>query len=77
LVLLSPSAAVPDPDLPPLPGAERNPNYDEKKFEKFARLAVETATALFNSPRSVKRLPAWVGPMAATCGWTFVGAALA
>jgi hypothetical protein len=31
---------------PALPGAERNPNYDEKKFEKFARLAVETATAL-------------------------------
>jgi hypothetical protein len=27
-------------------GAERNPNYDEKKFEKFARLAVETATVL-------------------------------
>ena len=31
---------------PALPGAERNPNYDEKKFEKFARLAVETATAV-------------------------------
>ena len=31
---------------PAPPGAERNPNYDEKKFEKFARLAVETATAL-------------------------------
>jgi hypothetical protein len=31
---------------PALPGAERNPNCDEKKFEKFARLALETATAL-------------------------------
>ena len=31
---------------PAPPGAERNPNYDEKKFEKFARLAVEIATAL-------------------------------
>jgi hypothetical protein len=31
---------------PTPPGAERNPNYDEKKFEKFARLAVETATAV-------------------------------
>jgi hypothetical protein len=31
---------------PAPPEAERNPNYDEKKFEKFARLAVETATAL-------------------------------
>jgi hypothetical protein len=31
---------------PAPPRAERNPNYDEKKFEKFARLAVETATAL-------------------------------
>jgi hypothetical protein len=31
---------------PAPPGAERNPNYDEKKFEKFARLALETATAL-------------------------------
>jgi hypothetical protein len=31
---------------PTPPGAEPNPNYDEKKFEKFARLAVETATAL-------------------------------
>ena len=27
----------------------------------------------FNSPRSFKRLRAWLGPMAATCGWTFVG----
>jgi hypothetical protein len=26
--------------------------------------------------RSRKRLRTWVGPMAATCGWTFVGAAL-
>ena len=25
---------------------------------------------------SRKRLRTWVGPMAATCGWTFVGAAL-
>ena len=28
------------------------------------------------SLRSRKRLRAWVGPMAATCGWTFGGAAL-
>jgi len=26
--------------------------------------------------RSRKRLRAWVGPMAVTCGWTLVGAAL-
>lgn len=27
---------------PAPPGAERNPNYDEKRFEKFARLDVGT-----------------------------------
>ena len=26
--------------------------------------------------RSLKRLRAWVGPMAATCGWTFGGTAV-
>jgi hypothetical protein len=31
---------------PALPGAEPSLNYDQKKFEKFARLAVDTATAL-------------------------------
>jgi hypothetical protein len=31
---------------PAPPGAECNPNYDAARFEKFARLAVATATAL-------------------------------
>ena len=31
---------------PALPGAERNPNCDEKKFEKFARLAVEISPVI-------------------------------
>ena len=43
LELFSAIALTHQPDLP---GAERNPNYDEKKFEKFARLAVETAVAV-------------------------------
>jgi hypothetical protein len=30
----------------------------------------------FATLRLFKRLRAWVGPMAATCGWTFVGAAV-
>jgi len=46
---------------PALPGAERNPNYDEKKFEKFARLAVETATALA-SYQTPKLKAVLVGP---------------
>jgi hypothetical protein len=29
-----------------------------------------------SSLRSLKRLRAWVGPMAATCGWTFGGGAM-
>src|SRR5215469_14987635 len=28
------------------------------------------------SPRSHRQTRTWVGPMAATCGWTFVGAAV-
>jgi hypothetical protein len=39
-------SAIAQTHQPALPGAEPNPNYDEKKFEKFARLAVDTATAL-------------------------------
>ena len=46
---------------PALPGAERNPNYDEKKFEKFARLAVDTATALA-SYQTPKLKAVLVGP---------------
>jgi hypothetical protein len=46
---------------PTPPGAERNPNYDEKKFEKFARLAVEIATALA-SYRTPKLKAVLVGP---------------
>ena len=46
---------------PTPPGAERNPNYDEKKFEKFARLAVETATALA-SYQTPKLKAVLVGP---------------
>ena len=29
-----------------------------------------------SSPHSLKRLRAWVGPMAATCGWIFGGTAV-
>ena len=29
-----------------------------------------------SSPRSRKRLRTWVGPIPATCGWTFVGSAV-
>ena len=46
---------------PALPGAERNLNYDEKKFEKFARLAVDTATALA-SYQTPKLKAVLVGP---------------
>jgi hypothetical protein len=46
---------------PAPPGAERNPNYDEKKFEKFARLAVEIATALA-SYQTPKLKAVLVGP---------------
>ena len=46
---------------PALPGAEPNPNHDEKKFEKFARLAVETATALA-SYQTPKLKAVLVGP---------------
>jgi hypothetical protein len=46
---------------PALPGAEHNPNYDEKKFEKFARLAVESATALA-SYQTPKLKAVLVGP---------------
>ena len=46
---------------PALPGAEPNPNCDEKKFEKFARLAVETATALA-SYQTPKLKAVLVGP---------------
>jgi hypothetical protein len=46
---------------PALPGAEANPSYDEKKFEKFARLAVETATALA-SYQTPKLKAVLVGP---------------
>jgi len=46
---------------PTPPGAERNPNYDEKKFEKFARLAVDTATALA-SYQTPKLKAVLVGP---------------
>ena len=38
-------SAIAQTHQPALPGAEPNPNYDEKKFEKFARLAVDTACA--------------------------------
>jgi hypothetical protein len=46
---------------PALPGAEPNPSYDEKKFEKFARLAVDTATALA-SYQTPKLKAVLVGP---------------
>jgi hypothetical protein len=58
LELFSAIALTHQPDLP---GAERNPNYDEKKFEKFARLAVETATALA-SYQTPKLKAVLVGP---------------
>jgi hypothetical protein len=34
------------------------------------------AAAKLRLSSSLKRLRTWVGPMAATCGWTFGGAAL-
>jgi hypothetical protein len=37
---------------PDLPGAERNPNYDEKKFEKFARLSDAEAQGGACGPRA-------------------------
>ena len=46
---------------PALPGEERNSNCDEKKFEKFARLAVEIATALA-SYQTPKLKAVLVGP---------------
>ena len=58
LELFSAIALTHQPDLP---GVERNSNYDEKKFEKFARLAVETATALA-SYQTPKLKAVLVGP---------------
>src|SRR6516165_9807598 len=54
-------SAIAQTHQPALPGAEPNPNYDEKKFEKFARLAVDTATALA-SYQTPKLKAVLVGP---------------
>jgi hypothetical protein len=62
---------------------EFRPETFEHRFSGFLELQEQgravAKTILkesFAFQRSLKRFRTWVGPMAAMCGWTFVGAAV-